>query len=787
MHSEGQLPRVAIRRPAARALLGLAVCGGLTAPVAAQRAAGIEVRFTEGGVAHVRAGTLRGAGEGYGWAFARDNLCLMVDNAITLAGDRSRTFGADSGYVDGFLGSRVGNVDNDVMYRYLLAPPAVAAVRAAASADVRALVSGYVRGFNRHVRDAALPGEECRRAPWFRPITEDDVWRRITQMPLIETSIIVMREIAAARPPGTTAVPRDGNAAAAALRPSSAAIGGSNAWAAGSGVLGRGNGGFSFSNPHFPWYGTERLHALHLTVPGRLDVFGSTLYGIPLPLIGFTPAVGWSLTHTTDKRSTLYELTLDPTDPTRYRVGDVTEPMRRVDIVVPAGRDSVTRTIWETRYGPVMTMRGLEWTRERAYAFADPERGNVRMADQFLSFARVGSVQAMLASLRSRLGSPWSNVTAADRQGNVLYSNVSVAGFITDAQLERCRVTSPARMFENLADLTVLNGADPSCAWTRDPRAPQAGIIPGALRPAFVRQDVAFNSNDSHWYATLDVAGVLEGFPKVIGPERTIRGERTRVAATYARAFAPASGTALTPASWEAMFFSSRNLLAELVLDDLLADCRTTHTVRLADGSDASLTDACRALGAWDRHDRLDSRGSMLFAEFARNLERIPMTGFAPAARYWRVPFDPADPVGTPAGFVVTDETRRALSRAAARITTAGVALDAPLGDVQSVTRAGQRLPMSGASFTYHEISPGALTPGKGITDVRLGDSYIHAVTLGNHPPRGRFIVTYSQSTNTASPHFGDMTAAFAAQRWLPVLFTAADIAAAQVGPTIRW
>lgn len=773
------------------ALCGVALHGAAAVPLAAQRAAGIEVRITEQGVPHIRASTLRGAGEGYGWAFARENLCLMVENAVTLAGDRSRVFGADSGYVDGFLGSRVGNADSDLMYRYLLAPAAVAATRRAASADVRALVTGYVRGFNRHARDTARAGEGCRGERWFRPITEADVWRRITQMPLIETSIIVMREIAAAAPPraGTTP-PRDdedddATSAAVPMRAPTGAIGGSNAFAAGRALLG--TGGFSFSNPHFPWYGTERLHAMHLTVPGRLDVFGSTLYGIPLPLIGFTTHVGWSLTHTTDKRSTLYELALDPDDPTRYRIGDRFESMRRIDITIPTTGDSLVRSVWETRYGPVMTMRGVPWNRERAYAFADPERGNVRMADQFLSFARAGSVNDMLTSLRTRLGSPWSNVTAADRHGDVLYSNVSVAGYITNAQLARCRVTGPASALENLADLTVLNGSDPACAWTLDPRSPQPGLIPGALRPAFIRQDVAFNSNDSHWYSTLDGSGRLAGFLDVIGPERTIRGERTRVAALYAQGFAPGQGRTLTPESWESLFFSSRNLLAELLVDDLVADCRTTPTVTLAPGQTVDLADACRALAAWDRRDALGSRGSMLFAEFARNLERIPMTGFAPAARFWRVPFDPADPVRTPSGLVASDETRRALARAAARITAAGVALDAPLGDVQGVTRAGTRLPMSGASFTYHELSPGALTPGRGITDIRLGDSYIHAVSLGAHPPRGRFLVTYSQSTNAASPHFGDMTATFAAQRWLDIPFTPAQIATAQIGPTVRW
>ena len=730
---------------------------------------------------HVRAATLAGAGEGYGWAFARENLCLTAEKLITLAGERSRHLGADSGYVDDFVGVRLTNLQSDAVYRYLLDSASVAAVRRAATRDVRALLAGYVAGFNRHVHGPPQPGETCREAPWFRAITEDDIWRRLTHVPLIMTSALLLREIATASPPAAQSPDED--APPFALSRLHELSGGSNALAAGRDVLGVGGGGFTFSNPHFPWRGTERLYAVHLTVPGRLDLFGSTLYGVPVPMIGFSPFIGWSDTHTTDQRSTLYRLTLDPSDPTRYRVGDSTVAMRRVELRIPAMGGARTHVIWESRYGPLVTAPGLGWTRAHAYAFADPERGNVRTADTFLAIASARSVHDIRRALFTHHGSPWSNITAADRNGEVFFSNISVAGHVTDAQLARCAVPNAPL----LGDITVLDGADAQCAWTRDPRAPQPGIIPAELRPWAIRRDVTLNSNDSHWYPTPAADGRLEGFQQVIGPERTTRGERTRVAALYAQEFMKPGAASLTPATWEARFFSSRNLLAELVLDDLLADCRAAPRVRLPDGRDADLTPACNALAAWDRTDRLTSRGSALFADFARALERIPMTGFALAARYWRVPFDPADPVGTPRGFVPSDETRLALARTAMRLAGAGIALDAALGDVQGTTRGGTRLPLSGASFTYHMVSPAAFEPGRGITEIRTGDSYIHAVTLGPRGPRGRFLVTYSQSTNPSSPHFADMTEVYSRQSWLDVAFSPAEIRAAQVGETVRW
>ncbi len=768
------------------AVLALGV--GASTPATGQLArAAVEVRYTPYGVPHIRAGQLAGAADGYGWAFARDNLCLMVEKAVTLAGDRSRYWGPDSGYVDGFVGGRIANRSSDAVFRYLLDSAAVDRVRLAASVDVRAMVRGYVDGFNRHVRADALPGETCREQAWFRPLTPPDIWRRLAQVPLIETSMHLLREIAAATPPDRAT----GRVSAAAqsltdnVRWRADVVGGSNAFAAGRALLGAGKGGFTFSNPHFPWQGTERLYAMHLTVPRSLDLFGSTLYGVPVPMIGFSPTIGWSDTHTTDKRSTMYELTLDPADPTRYRFGDVSEPMRRIEVRVPLARDTLREVIWETRYGPVVASARLPWTADRAYTFADPQRGNVRVADTFLAISRARSVHGIRDALFRHHGSPWSNITAADRFGEVFYGNISVAGYVTDAQWTTCVVSSPARALQDAADITVLDGSNPACAWSRDPRAPQPGIIPAALRPYTIRSDVTFNSNDSHWFVTPDTAGRLEGYLRVIGPERSTRGERSRVAAMSAESFA--ASRALTPATWEQRFFSARNLLAELTVDDVVADCRVVPQVTMEDSSVAMLADACDVLSRWNRTDSLSARGSALFAAFMRGLERLPMTGFALAPRYWRVPFDVADPIRTPRGFIGTVETRRALARAAARFRDGGVALDAPLGDVQAVVRSGRRLPMSGASYTYHMAVPSAFVAGQGYTELSVGDSYIHAVTLGPRGPRGRFIVTYSQSTNPMSAHFSDMTEVFSGQQWIDVAFSAVEIAANQVGPTVRW
>ncbi|MBK8057122.1 MAG: penicillin acylase family protein [Gemmatimonadetes bacterium] len=204
-----------------------------------------------------------------------------MEKIVTLAGDRSRHIGPDSGYVDDFVGVRLTNAESDAVYRYLLDAEAVAAVRRAASADVRALLRGYVAGFNRHVRGTPMPNEWCRDRSWFRPVTEDDIWRRVTQVPLIMTS---MPGCARSRAPPRRV--RVGNVVAAASRHllALAQRGGPTGAPTPSVPGARCSArtvGLHLLQSALPWRGTERLYAMHPTVPGRLDLFGSTLYGVP--------------------------------------------------------------------------------------------------------------------------------------------------------------------------------------------------------------------------------------------------------------------------------------------------------------------------------------------------------------------------------------------------------------------------------------------------------------------------------------------------------------------------
>ena len=86
-------------------------------------------------------------------------------------------------------------------------------------------------------------------------------------------------------------------------------------------------------NPHFPWHGSERLYQSHLRIPGKLDVEGGSLYGVPLINSSAGLAgLAWSHTVATAWRFTPFRLQLVPGDPHSYVVDGETkkmEPHRR--------------------------------------------------------------------------------------------------------------------------------------------------------------------------------------------------------------------------------------------------------------------------------------------------------------------------------------------------------------------------------------------------------------------------------------------------------------------------
>ena len=767
------------------------VCGliGALTTAAASHAVGqaVTVTVTEHGIPHVVARDWRGLGYGEGYALARNDLCALADSFATYSGNRALRYGVDAAF-KAFTGDRhpVPNAQEDLVQRFLIGSQVIKAARAEMSARAQALVDGFAAGYDAYV--ASLPRESrpeaCRAKGAIELITGDDVIRRIYAFAILEGAEAFRTELLAAAPPGSA---RPASASAPAAERPSAALG-SNGLALGR-ELTSNEAGLLLGNPHWRWDGPDHFVEVHLTIPHRFDAMGAAVNGVPSIIIGFNQWLAWTRTLSSDAHAALYRLKLDPSDPTRYLVDGRSLPMKphRVTVATRDARGSAGRAqhvFWITEFGPVIANAQMPWTRTEAYALTDPNRGNVRMLDEDLRLAQARDVATVRDDLRRSVASSFVNTIAADAQGETLFADMAPTLAIEQAKYEACRIGG-----ERLLGLPArLDGSRSACRPGRYPDAPQPGVLPGSLKPSLMRSDYVLNSNDSYWLT--NAKQPLEGFSPIIGRERQPQRERQRTGHLIVQERIGGAdglpGNRFDLRTLEALLFRDRNLTAELLVDDLVTACRRTPVIELTDGTRFDLTRACDVLSGWDRRQDLASVGAPLSEEFAyQALE----DGLYPE-RIWKTPFDVRDPIGTPRGLTADaatlQGTLRALAAVSARLSQAGVPIDAPLGQVQFVERSGRRIPLHGGpTMTSYNAMDVALIPKLGYTNPSAATSYVQVVSLGLNGPAAEAILASSQSSDPASPFYVDQTEMYAKKLWLSLPFTADAVAAHAIAPPL--
>lgn len=775
------MAREASRRGKAALVLMLVLVGTLLAGISAQRVASSDpstydatVRWTSYGIPHVTAANWGGLGYGYGYAAAKDYLCLIAEEYVTTAGERSMHFGADATYSLTSNGQSYTNRQSDLYFTLLDEnPDLLSSIADYPRPELQELLGGYVAGYNRYLADEGAP-VDCAGEAWVRPITREDVVHRVNKVNLIASMGFFAPYMVGAVPP--VGAPQDSDApesVAAALVPSlptSDTLGlGSNGYAFGSEITTNGRG-MLLGNPHFPWQGPERFHQLHLTIPGQVDIMGMSLLGVPLVLIGFNENFAWTHTVSTGWRFSVHELRLVPGDPTAYVVDGEVERMTTREVSADLGDGVASHTFYFSRYGPIINFpvangQGLSWDPVRAYALHDMNAGNDRTAEQFYQWATAQSFDEFVSDLKTTHGIPWVNTIAASPDGRAMYADVSIVPNYDADKLQRCN-TPIGRALYAAARLPVFDGSRSECAPTLDPRAAQPGIIPAEDMPMLITTDWAINANDDAWLP--NPAHPLTGYSPMVGPGPSERSARTRMGYVLAAEHEPGS---LTLTGLQESLFSDRLYVPETELDAMLpALCTPALGVSNA-GQVVDLTAACAALATWDKRAGVESAGLPLFELF---WARTPKT--------WLVPFDANDPVNTPRGFVAADpRVRAALADSVLLMQGAGLAVGATAGEARFVTRDGERIPLHGAAGGLG--SPAMLTvpfkAGVGFLEPVHGNSYIQTVTWDDDgAPIAEAVLSYSQSPHDSSPHRADQTKLYSQKQWVRLPFAEADILA---------
>lgn len=700
----------------------------------------VEIRWTQYGIPHIRATDERGLGYGIGYAYARDNACLLLEEAMTARGERARYLGEQ-----GVNSAGLPNLASDVLFGWVNDAAAVRRFDRAQPASMTDRLDGYVAGFNRYLQAPATP-LGCANEPWAKPLVREDLIR-LTRRLLVEGGLGQFGEGFAA-----ATLQRDGLAGVQTGSRQLRQELGSNAVAVGSARV-AGARSLLLANPHFPWHGALRFYQLHLTLPGQLDVMGAALPGLPLVNIGFNRHLAWTHTVDTAAHFTLYRLTLDPRRPRHYLVDGQSLPLReevvKVAVRTAAGQlATIERSVWVSLFGPLIRLPGpLDESATQAWALRDANLDNPRVLAQWDAINRAGSTAALTRAIAMRQGIPWVNTVAADDQGQVAYLDLSVVPHLDAAQLQTCLLPEVAAQ-----GLPGLRGDLAACHWLDDPRARQSGIVPAAQQPQLAGMGVLQNSNDSAWLT--DPQRPLEGFSPLMSRAGEPLGARTRFALTRLATMPKVSAEGLRQ-----LVVANQVASRDGVMPDLLAYCaRPAHP--------PAVRSACQELADWDGTANLTAGpGLQVFAEF---MQRLTADG-----SLWHRPFDPADPLHTPAGI---DYAREGAPERLDRWLTEALAERLPRawGEVQR--SAGVAIPGGDGHLGIYNAIQSEVQGDQ--REVISGSSYIQLVRFTAAGPEVRGLLAFSQSSDPRSAHHRDQTLLFSRQQWPTLPFTERQIQA---------
>lgn len=784
---------------AAAAAVPMLVATGAPSATAATRRASHTVTITRdaSGVAHVKASSFTALGYGEAWAFSEDNFCTLANDFVTVEGERSKYFGPNGLSIDYSAGAAESNLDSDLFWQSIKKTGIVTrelhdAPPIGPLPQVLQVYRGFVAGYNAYLRSGKLNDPSCAHKAWAKPITLTDMVLRGIQIATEASSAQFIAGEVSATPPSSAAAPAAPAAPKLASLASSLGENGSSTLGSNGIAVGkadtRSGDGMVLANPHFPWRGTERFWMAQLTVPGRYNVEGGTLFGFPLIGIGFNQDLAWTHTVSTDFRFTFYQLKLVPGHPTSYYVDGKVHHMGVETVRVQNGKGTTTHRFYTTIWGRVLVVpqAGYTWSKTTAYAIDDSTMNAFfRAANEYYEMGRATSVENLLAVESKYLAIPTFNTIAADKTGHVLYADVGNTPAVTKSLIAHCTPKGLPQLVYAAAGVVTLNGSRLACRWLHEKNTPVPGIFNASHLPHTIRTDYVENSNDSYWLA--NPHRPFHAFSPIIGRVDVVQGLRTRlgnemIAARVAGTdhLGPAK---FSLATMQKMWEGDTSMLAKLVLKPLVKTCKATPTAKASNGTVVKLAPACKALAGYNGTGRLGAKGGWLFSLWG---------ALAPSGNFWARPFDAAHPLTTPSGLKTSNPAiLSALASAVVNLRDHHVPLDASYGQVQYLARRGHKIPIPGcdtgcfnAIYANSGLSKSPLDANP-YGEVFDGSSLVMTTELTSSGPVSQGILTYSQATNPRSPYYDNMTKLYSEHKWVDLPYTAAQLAADQGEKTI--
>ena len=472
-------------------------------------------------------------------------------------------------------------------------------------------------------------------------------------------------------------------------------------------------------NPHLQW--SALYWEAQVTVPGKINFFGSTLPGIPVLRAGFNERLGWVTTNNAPDLVDTYNLKLDPAKPDRYLYGGKSLPLRKHEVTL----GGETRTYWDSEIGPIATR-----TARSAVAVRSANIDAVRYYEAFHLLAKTRNLQEFRRVMEMGL-IPTSNFTYADADGNIFYA--------WNARI-------PIRPDDG-TDYRKSVPAEPKYVWKNIHRLSD---LPQLVNP---RGGYIMNSNDASWFTNLRQPLEAKNYPGYFeGGELRLRSQAILELLDNDRKFSIED-------VWAAKY-ASKVLLADRIKDDLVRAMPPSKTREV--------------LAAWDNQVRPESRGAVLFLTFA---DLYLKSAKVPYAIAW----DSVHPATTPKGIGDLKAALSAIESAAASVKKQYGSEDIAWGDVHRYRfPGGIDLPAGGASGVYGVYrvqrfqntadKKQVVSPGAG-----FGDAWVISVEF-SQPVKAWSVLAYGESADPDSKHCCDQIGVFAGERLRPVWFSESEI-----------
>jgi acyl-homoserine-lactone acylase len=487
---------------------------------------------------------------------------------------------------------------------------------------------------------------------------------------------------------------------AATTKPAALGGIGSNAWAISPKRAANGKT-MMVMNPHLPWQDWYTYYEVHLNAPG-MNLYGASQIGFPMLRFVFTDYLGFTQTVNSMDANDLYKLTLKDNG---YVFDGETRPFKTTTRILRVRQpDGTLRedklVIRETVHGPVVWDRDGLVLAQHTAALDRPF-----LIEQYWKMAIAHTFAEYEAQLK-RLQVPTFNITYGDRDGHVMYL---------------FNGTMPKRKKGDAAYWAgVVSGDTSEMLWS--------GIHPYEDLPKVIDPPSGWvqNTNDPPWTATWPIALDPAKFPAYTTNVK-LPSLRTSQSVRMLD-----SDPAITFDKLVTYKLSTRLELADRILDDLFT--------AVAAGSSEKAKQAAAVLKAWDRKTDNDSRGALLFEQFA---EKHPP--FAVAA-------DRLKPLTTPRGLKDPAAAVKLLEEAALETEKRYGALDAKWGDFRRLHRGTVDLPANGGSGGLGAFR--VLQFDKQ-NHAMMGDTFVACVEFTN-PPHAQVLVSYGNSSQPGSPHAKD-------------------------------